>query len=117
MLTRLSTPRRIDDVFDDIVGGGEKPASQAAPAPPVAPPKDMSTEGGAKAKGRVPAAKPDRGGEIVRQAFNFKQEQLVRLEMLKACLYQKSGDPIDKSTLMREAMELLFKKYGDCLSA
>ena len=81
-------------------GEGDKPA------PPPMP----------RRRGRALPARTVRttvDGDHVRVPYTFRKDQLVALEQMKATLYAKTGKWIDKSTLMREALDLLIAQFPE----
>lgn len=77
-----------------------------------------AARGSAPSAGPIPTSSkevspPDR---LVRMPFNFSHRQLVTLEKLKTAFLEHKGKSIDKSTLAREAMGLLFSKYRKLLA-
>ena len=105
------------------------PAPTPMPAPEVKPAVQIEASATVGQGAPAPAPKPrsshalrvrapkkrteDMPLGLVRMPFNFRLDQLQKLEMLKAKIFEETGEPIDKSSLMREALELLFKQYKD----
>ena len=88
------------DIYASIGGEGDKPA------PPPRP----------RRRGRALPARTVRttvDGDHVRVPFTYRKEQLVILEQMKATLYARTGKWVDKSTLMREALDLLIAQFPE----
>ena len=89
--------------------------------------KDTNASSGGEGDEPTPPARPRRrgrelparkvrttvDGDHVRVPYTFRKDQLAMLEQMKASIYQKTGKWVDKSTLAREAFDLLFAQWPD----
>lgn len=117
-------------VLNDVVGGssaGPDPARPASrieipPAPQATTPRSSGEGEGAAsiARPRIrDRAFPERtskttaGPDHLRVPFTYRKDQLATLEQMKATLYERTGKWVDKSTLAREAFDLLFAQWPD----
>ena len=55
---------------------------------------------------------PWNGGEYIKSTFYLSHSNMIALEKIKTKLYEEKGERIDKSALVRRAIELMAKQEG-----
>lgn len=82
------------DALDRFTGGPEKPSKPAK----------------RRARKRVPQAAPEPELNRVKATFYLNPDHVVTLEELRLEHFKKTGEKIDKSQLVRRAIDLLAKQ-------